>query len=460
MTAFADRAFQHARANPWIVWLTGCGIYFMAVLFRASLGVAGPEAVERLDLTAAQLGAFITLQLGMYALMQVPSGILLDRWGPRRVLLGAALVMGSAQIAFAFATSYPMALLARGMLGVGDSAVYLACLRLCAVWFPRQRYAVLAMLSGLFGMAGNLAATLPLTWALQDVGWVPTFAVSGGFAIAYSLLLLRPAVAAPYRSEGVDAAASPRGWRSPFQDLAQAWRGTDLGHGTRLGFWTHQATMGSGAVVSMVWGVPYLTQALGYTQDAAATMLMLLVLATLVSSFLIAPFAGRFPGRRMALALGFALGNVAAWALLLLWPGTPPTAAVIAAFAIFGCGGPASQIGFHLARDYSPSSRVSTATGLVNSGGFSAAMIGSVAVGWVLDALTGPGGATESDYRWSLGAMALITVVSTAGMVVSLLSLRGRTLRRQAAGQEVVIPVVAHWWDAPFTRHTRGPRED
>lgn len=456
MTALTSRAFEHARANPWIVWLTGCGVYFLAVLFRASLGVAGPEAVIRLDLTSAQLGAFITLQLGLYAAMQVPAGILLDRWGPRRVLLVASLVMGSSQIAFAFATSYPVALLARGALGMGDAAVYLSCLRLAAVWFPRSRYALLTMLSGLFGMAGNLAATLPLTWVLQDVGWVPTFAVSGAFAVVYSLLLLQ-AVAAPYRAVAPDNEGSPRDWRAPFRDLAQAWHGTDLGHGTRLGFWTHQATMASGTVLSMVWGMPYLTEALGYSSDAAAALLMLLVAATLASSFLIAPYAGRYPARRMPLALAICCAIVVAWALLLLWPGQPPLAVVVIAFVVFGYGGPASQIGFHLARDYSPASRISTATGLVNAGGFSGAMIGAVVVGWVLDALAGPDGPSATDYRWALGAMAVMALASTIGMIVSLLSLRGRALRRQAAGQEVVIPVVTHWWDARFTRYTRGP---
>src|SRR5690625_7125495 len=108
------------------------------------------------------------VQLGLYAVMQVPAGMAIDRWGARRVLLAATLAMGTAQTMFAFAQSYPLALLARGLLGIGDAAVFNAVLRLAATYFPRRQYAYLTTLTGLAGMLGNLAATVPLVFALQN----------------------------------------------------------------------------------------------------------------------------------------------------------------------------------------------------------------------------------------------------------------------------------------------------
>src|SRR5690625_8011860 len=84
-------------------------IYFLALLHRASLGVAGPDAVARLDISATELGAFVMVQLGLYALMQVPAGLAIDRWGARRALLVATPVSGSAQILIAVATACPAA---------------------------------------------------------------------------------------------------------------------------------------------------------------------------------------------------------------------------------------------------------------------------------------------------------------------------------------------------------------
>lgn len=464
MTSYLARIDKAARRNPWLVWLAGCLVYFLAVLHRSSLGVAGPDAVARLDITAAQLGTFVMVQLGIYAVMQVPAGLAIDRFGPRRVLLLATLVMGTAQVAFALATSYPVALGARGLLGLGDSAVYLSALRLAAEWFPRHRYAVLTMFTGLFGMAGNLTATLPLVWTLGEFGWERTFLVTGATSLVYALLLLRPAVAAPFRdpaaheaalaaaeasalASGAGSAPARPGWRGVLHDVGVVWRGTELGRGTQVGFWTHQATMASGTVLAMVWGFPYLTEALGYSGDRAAGQLSIFVLGTLAFSFLVGPLAGRRPGLRMPLAIGICLAGMTALSALALWPGGPPPWAVTAAFLVLAIGGPASQIGFHLARDYNPRSRISTATGLVNGGGFVAAMVGAVVFGIILDESSGHTTPGLADYRWALLSLVAISAFSTIAMIVSLLRLRRLALTRIAAGQEVALAVVGHWWD-------------
>src|SRR5690625_5011276 len=138
-------------------------------------------------------------QVGIYALMQVPAGLMIDRWGPRRILLAATLTMGSAQLLFAFSRNFSMAFAARVILGAGDAAVFIAVLRLAAEWFPRRRYALLTMITALLGMLGNLVATVPLVLMLDGLGWTKTFLITGATSCVYALLLFRPPVAAPYR---------------------------------------------------------------------------------------------------------------------------------------------------------------------------------------------------------------------------------------------------------------------
>ena len=173
-------------------WLLATSVYFLAVLHRTSLGVAGLLAQQRFAITPAQLSVFIFVQLGVYAAMQVPTGILVDRFGPRRMLLVATLIMGSAQLLFSQVESYPLALVARGLLGCGDAMTYISVLRLVAGWFPGRRYPVMVTLTSVVGMAGNVVATVPLTIMLATLGWSPTFAIAGGLSLAYALLLLRP----------------------------------------------------------------------------------------------------------------------------------------------------------------------------------------------------------------------------------------------------------------------------
>jgi MFS family permease len=113
-------------------WVIGAFVYFVAFLNRSSLSVAGLIAEQRFGITPGQLSVFILLQVGVYAAMQVPTGVLVDRYGPKRVLMAAAALMAVGQLLFAIAPSYPTALLARGLLGCGDALTFISTLRYAA----------------------------------------------------------------------------------------------------------------------------------------------------------------------------------------------------------------------------------------------------------------------------------------------------------------------------------------
>jgi len=434
---------RQARKKSWLIWSVGVGVYLLAVFHRTSLGVAGPLATERLGLSAGQLSTFVMLQLGVYAAMQVPTGILVDRFGPRRMLLVATVIMGSAQLLFSQVESYPLALLARGLLGCGDAMTYVSVLRLAAGWFPARRYPVLVTFTGLVGMAGNVVATVPLTLMLSSLGWGPTFAIAGGMSLAYGLLLLRPAVAAPYRM--AERADGPIGGRRVLGEVKKAWR---LPAG-RLAFWVHLSTMAGPTAFAVLWGFPYLTQGLGYSPATASALLMMLVIGGLVANLIIGPLLARRPVIRGPLAVIVALACLLGWLVLILWPGgVPPFVVVVAVVCVFSVGGPASSVGFMLARDYNPAHRISTATGLVNVGGFCGAVFVVFAVGQILDYLE-PGVQTHSlsAYRWALVAIAVMTAFGIFRMTTWLLRTRVGVLRAAARGEEVPVSIVAHRWD-------------
>ena len=164
------------------------------------------------------------------------------------------------------------------------------------------------------------------------------------------------------------------------------------------------------------------------------------------------------------MAVVISIVGVAALLTLVFWPGgEPPPLAVSVALVLISVGGPASQIGFHLARDYNPQRRISTATGLVNAGGFLGAMVGAILVGLVIDHRSGSNVATLTDYRWALGALAALGTLSIVAMLISLLQVRERVLGKIAAGDDVIVPVYAHWWDYAYSRDVRNqpaPRRD
>ena len=139
--------------------------------------------------------------------MQVPTGLLVDRYGPRRLLITAACTMAVAQLAFAFVQSYPGALLARAILGCGDAMTFVSVVRFAAQDFAPRRFPLAVSVTSMLGMAGNVAATIPLTLLLHTAGWTPSFAGTGLVSLAtgvavWALLPAEPRGAGPRPARG------------------------------------------------------------------------------------------------------------------------------------------------------------------------------------------------------------------------------------------------------------------
>ncbi|OLF06257.1 MFS transporter [Actinophytocola xanthii] len=425
---------RHALA----VWAVAVLVYLAAVFHRTSLGVASLEAADRFQLGPAALGTFTVLQIGVYALMQVPTGLLVDRFGPRRVLTAAAVLMGLGQLLFAVATSYPLGLLARAVLGVGDAMTFVSVLRLVATHFPARRYAVLASFTAALGALGNLVSTVPLSVLLANVGWTATFAVAGGATALYAVVLaLRVRDGAPV--------AEPDATQSLRSVLGQV-RGAWATPGTRLGFWVHFSTMFAPAMLGLLWGFPYLVRAQGMSEPAAGLLLGILVVGQVVGGPLVGAAIGRWPEWRTPLVMGYLTAALGVWAVLLGWPGgRVPGLVLVAGFALLSLGGPASTIAFALARDYNPLRRVGTATGVVNVGGFVAITVSALAVGLLLSAFDPLGPRTA--YRLALLAVVVVLLGGLWRTSVWWRRARAAVFDAAARGEEVPVRIRRRAWD-------------
>lgn len=423
-----------ASLRLWLIWLSAATVYLLAVFHRTSFGVAGLEAADRFGVGAAALGTFMVLQIGVYAAMQIPTGVLVDRFGPRTTLTAALLLLGVGQVLMAVAHAYWLGLLARGVLGLGDALTFVSVLRLAANYFPARRYTLITALTGALGFLGNLAATVPLTLLLAGPGWMTTFLVAGLVTVTYVLALrfaLRNVVAGGHP----EAAQSPR---EIGAQVAAAWRVP----GTRLGFWTHFSTMFAPATLGLVWGMPFLVRGQGYPATTASALLTVFVIGAMIGGPLLGAFIGSHPEVRMPLVIGYLTGAALVWAVLLGWPGRIPVPVLIVAFGFLSLGGPASTIAFALARDYNPLSRVGTATGVVNVGGFAATAITMFLVGVLLE-LTG------GDYRLALLGVVAVLTFGSWRMAVWYRRARTAVFRAEARGDEVPVRLRRRSWDVP-----------
>ncbi|GAA1823358.1 nitrate/nitrite transporter [Microlunatus capsulatus] len=363
--------------RSWAVWGVAVAAYAVAIFQRTSLGVAAAPATERFGIGASVLSTFVVLQLVVYAAMQIPVGILVDRFGSRLLLVTGALLMALGQTTMALATTPGTAVLARVVVGAGDAMTFISVLRVIPAWFPARRVPLVTQLTGQAGQLGQVASTIPLAAALAGPGWTPAYLGAAAVGVLAAVLVL---LAVRDRPVGV-AAPVPVGWGRALADL----RSSFTHPGTRLGLWSHFSTQFSGMVFALLWGYPFMTAGLGYSPGLAGALLTVMVLAGPVIGPVLGQLTAAYPLRRSNLIFGVLLATVAIWTLVLVWPGTVPLPLLVLLLLVLAAYGPASAVGFDFARSFNPSTRLGAASGIVNMGGFTASLITIFAIGVILD---------------------------------------------------------------------------
>ena len=419
--------------RAWLIWIIGVFAYLVAVSQRTSFGVVGLEATERFHASAAEISFFTVLQLLVYAGLQIPVGVLVDRFGSRAMIAGGALLMGLGQLQLAVAENIPGGALGRVLVGAGDAMTFISVIRLIPLWFAPARVPLLTQLTGMSGQLGQLVSVVPFAMILHSAGWTPAFvtlAALSGLAFVLVLVLLQDL------PPGHPAPAPSQGLRATGVSLAHAWRQP----GTRLGLWSHFTVQFSGTVFAMAWGYPFLRSAQGLDAGTVSALMALYVAAAIAAGPLMGSFVSRHPLRRSTMVLLISAGTAAAWAAVLLMPGRSPLWLLACLVVVLAVGGPGSMIGFDFARTFNPAHRIGTATGIVNVGGFIAALLAIFLIGLVLDVLHASGYSEGELYALDPFRIALsVQFLLLAGGAGAILVTR-RKVRRQLAAQGVVVP--------------------
>jgi hypothetical protein len=292
---------------------------------------------------------------------------------------------------------------------------FTSVLRLVGLWFAPRRVPVVTQCTGILGQLGQVAAAYPLVYLLHRAGWGSTFlsaAVLGALVGAVALITVRDS------PPGTAVAALPLRLPHVRAQLAAAWHEP----GTRLGLWTHFVTQFSGTVFALLWGYPFLVVGEHRSPAEAGLLLTVMVVVGAAVAPLLGHLAGRWPLRRSWSVLAIVGATVAAWTLVLAWPGRAPLPVLLLLVVVLASNGPGSMMGFDYARTENPPGRLSSASGIVNVGGFVASLLTILLIGLTLSALAPGGGATSAsldDFRLALSvqyvvwAVGLVLVVRT-----------------------------------------------
>lgn len=424
--------------RSWLIFGVAVAAYLVAVLQRSSLGIAAVEATDRFGVTAAALSSLTVVQLVVYAALQIPVGVMLDRVGPRFLLTLGAALMCIGQTVLALAPTLELAVFGRIFVGAGDAMTFISAIRLLSGWFNGKALPIVSQLLGTSGQVGQVLSAIPLTLALHSWGWTPTYLAAASLSVVVVVVLL------------LVNSDSPLGM--PL--LTPTW-GVSMNHlkeslarsGTQLGFWSHFVTQSSVTMFSLLWGFPFLSIGLGYGPAGAAALLTLVVVIAAVSGPILGLLSARFPFRRSNIVLGIVVAMGVAWGFVLGWPSQPPLGVVVAMLAVIAVGGPGSLIGFDYARTFNPMRSHGSATGVVNVGGFTASFVLMLLVGLILDAIDksrGGTGVPQELYSFESFRIAFLVQYLVVGIGVGLLLHARRRTRRQLHEEEGI--TVAPLW--------------
>lgn len=378
--------------NPWASIFAPFAVgYFLSYLLRNANAVISPELTSELGLTAADLGLLTSAYLLAFGAFQLPLGLLLDRFGPRRVEATLLLICAAGCALFASGVGIAQLTLGRALIGLGVSACLMASFKSFSLWFPLERQASLNAAIMAAGGFGALAASAPLAALLPILGWRGIFFALAAMSLGVALLIF-------FSPEKPGQGAR--------ETLGQQLAGLGTIYRSRV-FWRFapQTTLVVGGFMALqgLWALPYMTQVDGLSRAAAAQVLLWMAAAMMIGFLSIAFFvrrlaaAGLPPARLLALGIGCGLFDTLAIVLdlapaWLLWP-------------VLGLVFAVSNLAYALLSASFPVQLSGRANTALNFGAF----VGAFGIQWLfgvaVDAFQAAGLAAPTAFRFSLAAL-------------------------------------------------------
>ena len=389
ITSNSVRAVTEKKSPPlrlaWLIWGIGALFYLSGYYLRVSPAVMTTELMRSFQTNAAGLGTLSGIFFYLYVIMQVPTGVLVDSWGPRKLLTWAGLLAAAGTFLFGATNNFDLACLGRAIVGGATAVEWLVLLKIGAHWFPRRRFSTLAGLGLFFGNIGALTAQVPLRLMIVHFGWRGVIIVSGAV-----VLILAGLAWALVKDDPSDVGyqtyaplVSEEGRKAKAADL---WKGFLKIFGYRntwLVFFAQGGFVGPMIAFTGLWAVPFLTARFGLKPTTAAAVSSVMIICWAVASPICGDLSDRI-GRRKPIYLVGGLISTIGWIVMFFVTGLPLTAfIVIAAITSFSCG--AVILGFAYCRESVPTQYSGTSNAVVNIGNMTGPALLQPAIGWVLD---------------------------------------------------------------------------
>lgn len=284
---------------PWVVWGLSCAFYFYECLLQVSPSVMSSELMRDFGVTSQTLGILSGIYFYSYAAMQLPGGVMMDRFGPRRLLTIATLICALSTIAFGMTSSFTTACIARLMIGFGSAFAAVGSMKLAASWFAPQRFALLTGMMVTLGMLGAIGGEAPLALLIDSFGWRHSMKIMGCVGLVLALLIFLIAKDAP-KNKTLHTEHSEEDEEPMWGSLLALLKNKQLWLVAIYGGLMYLST----PVFCGLWGVPFLMYKMHLSKAVAANYISMVFVGWAVASPLWGIISNRIGLRKPPMYIG------------------------------------------------------------------------------------------------------------------------------------------------------------
>lgn len=411
MNTFKSKYTWLAKAYPWIIWTIAASFFFYKYLIQVSPSVMTDDLMKAFQVHGAGLGNLSAFYFYAYLVMQIPVGIMLDRYSPRLLTTAAIFICSISTFIFSQTDTFWLACLSRALMGAGAAFAAVSCFKLAALWFSPKRF---ALVSGMFmtaAMLGAVGGQMPLSLLVQKAGWRVALeivsAMGACLGIIYFLILRdKPQKLAPVRRNKEKVSHLLK----RIITNRQAWA---LSLYSGLAF-------APVSVFGGLWGVPFLETAYHLTRTDAALAVSFIFIGFAAG----APFWGWFSDyirRRKPVLFVGTFSALLCLSIVLYSPHLILSALIILLF-LFGFGASGFFTSFAMIRELFPIVLVATVLGIMNTFNAVFEALFEPVVGAILD-WTWDGTAVNGMHHFSIQGYHLSLLILPASLILSLLTL-------------------------------------
>ncbi|KAB2336185.1 MFS transporter [Cytobacillus depressus] len=397
----------------WIVFASVLFTYVMMSSQRTAPGLITDQVMLDFQVTATTIGLLTSIQFFVYTGLQIPMGILADRFGPNFFLIMGAFLTGLGTIIYSLGTHAFVLFFARILTGLGDATIWVNIVLILSQWFNAKEFTRLIGVAAMTGSLGFLLATVPFSALIVFLGWRGAFFSAGLLLclcsiLLYFVLVRKPRQILPNALEVVKKEIQREKTLVLLRRLSsnrQAW----------ALFFCHFGIVGTYVGFISSWGVPYGMNMYGMTRSDASQLMMIGLIGALIG----APFGSWISSRLGTIKRPYMVVHMIlllSWSALLLFRGHPPISLLPMLFLIIGLAYGANALTFAAVRQSFPIHEYGIVSGFANTGGFLSAVFLPSIFGKVLDHFQAVSGSVMDGYYYGFIIPVVFSVIGLVGV--------------------------------------------